>query len=67
MSEFAEFVIPVHTEDLLQDGGGGSHSNRLFVTDDVRVSTLGAPAIKKLLDGKREQEKTFSAFLTVIF
>lgn len=43
-----EFVIPVHAEDLLMDA---SATNRLAVIDDVAVASLGAPQVKKLLDG----------------
>jgi hypothetical protein len=49
MDEYVDFVIPVHTEDLLQDASG---SNRLAVVDDVRVASLGAANVKKLLDGE---------------
>jgi len=49
MDDFVDFVIPVHTEDLLQDASG---SNRLAVVDDVRVASLGAANVKKLLDGE---------------
>lgn len=44
-----EFVIPVHTEDLLDNANG-----RLGVVDDIGVATLGAPNVKKLIDGELE-------------
>jgi hypothetical protein len=44
-----EFVIPVHTEDLLD---ATNANGRLGVVDDISVATLGAPNVKKMIDGK---------------
>lgn len=64
-----EFVIPVHPEDLLMDA---SATNRLAVVDDVAVASLGAPQVKKLLDGAHQPAALhfffcFSSFLTATF
>jgi hypothetical protein len=45
-----DFVIPVHREDLLDT----TNSNgRLGVMDDVQVASMGAPNVKKMIDGKK--------------
>jgi hypothetical protein len=44
-----EFVIPIHTEDLLE---ATNANGRLCVVDDIGVATLGAPNVKKMIDGE---------------